>query len=174
MERDNLKNGFINIITESDHKKTLTLSKARKYTENFSKPALLKGMVNIPPEMATREFFDQVPPDKKVQWRVKEGNQAVSMRAEDGSSDYNYVTGRVGTGKEFLDNIFSEKLDVYSHLGTISSGYNDPYEWGKEAFRLVKDEIFSQTWFDVPEWEVTGHFFSGEAIKITGSHLMVP
>jgi hypothetical protein len=115
-----------------------------------------------------REFYEQVGSDKTLQWRVKTTDTPASMRSPEGASDYNYVTGKVGTGAEFLDDIFVRNLDVYSHLGTISSGYNDPYEWGKLAFRLVKDEIFRKKWFKVEGWQVSGHMFFGYSSRQYG------
>src|SRR3990167_1811032 len=83
------------------------------------------------------------------------------MRTMDGKTDYNYVTGQVGKGSEFLDDIFKHCLDVYSHIGTISAGYKDPHEWGKIAFNRVKEEIFRTKWFKIDTWQTTGHMFFG-------------
>ncbi|WP_073647545.1 hypothetical protein [Pseudomonas aeruginosa] len=157
--------GYINVVEPSEHQGVLSRDNAERFTENFSKPALLRKLAPISERLAQRAFFDEVGADKTLQWRVKAGEAPVSMRAEDGTSDYNYVTGRVGTGREFLDDIFERKLDVYSHLGTISSSYNDPYPWGKDAFNQVKREVFGSSWFDVDGWQVTGHMFLGHSTQ---------
>lgn len=158
-----IKYNYINIIDPSAHNGMLSLDAAERYTEGFSKPAVFRKLVDIDGKLSTRQFYEQVGSEKTLQWRVKTGDHAVSMRSADGASDYNYVTGRVGTGKEFLDDIFVRGLDVYSHLGTISSGYNDPYEWGKVAFNLVKSEIFSKGWFKIDSWQISGHMFLGHS-----------
>ncbi|MDF5855080.1 hypothetical protein P4209_20040 [Pseudomonas aeruginosa] len=160
--------GYINVVEPSEHQGGLSRDNAERFTENFSKPALLRKLAPISERLAQRAFFDEVGADKTLQWRVKAGEAPVSMRAEDGTSDYNYVTGRVGTGREFLDDIFERKLDVYSHLGTISSSYNDPYPWGKDAFNQVKREVFGSSWFDVDGWQVTGHMFLGHSTQEYG------
>jgi len=161
--KDCVTHGYINVVGKDVHKGQLTLEGAHRHTEGFSKPALFKGLVDIDKRFSTREFYEQVDCDKTLQWRVKNGDAAVSMRSAEGASDYNYVTGRVGTGREFLDNIFKDKLDVYSHLGTISSGFNDPYEWGKLAFKQVREAIFSKGWFKIDGWKITGHMFFGRS-----------
>ncbi|MBA3771556.1 MAG: hypothetical protein H0X13_03425 [Ramlibacter sp.] len=163
-----IRYGYINVIDTPEHEGRLTRDNVERFTDAFSKPALLRKLVNIEPRFSRREFFDQIDPEKTLQWRVKAGDQAVSMRSKDGASDYNYVNGRVGTGREFLDDIFVRNLDVYSHLGTISSGYSDPYEWGKDAFNLVKHEILRQGWFNVDSWRVTGHMFLGNSTQDFG------
>ncbi|KAA5841164.1 hypothetical protein F2A38_16905 [Pseudomonas chlororaphis] len=160
--------GYINVIEPSEHKGELTRDKVERFTEGFRKPALLRKLAPIGEEFSQRAFFDQVGSGKNLQWRVKSGDQPVSMRDENGASDYNYVTGRVGTGQEFLDDIFTHHLDVYSHLGTISSSYNDPYEWGKDAFNLVKQHVFSKPWFNIDAWKVTGHMFLGYSTQEYG------
>jgi hypothetical protein len=165
---NNISKGYINIVDKDVHKGRLTSLNLERHSENFAKPVLFRGLVNIDPKLPTREFFDRLDPSKTLQWRVKSGDKSVSMRSPDGSSDYNYVTGKVGTGAEFLDDIFVRELDVYSHLGTISSGYNDPYPWGKEAFNLVKDNIFSSDWFSVDNWKVSGHMFVGRSNRDFG------
>jgi hypothetical protein len=155
-----VKLSLINIIERDVHKNKLTFDLIEKSTENFSKPAVFRDMVYIDSQLRTREFYE-IELEKTLQWRRKTGNNAVSLRSKDGKSDYNYVTGQVGTGKEFLDDIFTHNLDVYSHLGTISSGFKDPYEWGKVAFNHLKEEIFRADWFDIPSWKVAGHMFFG-------------
>lgn len=163
-----ISHDYINIIDRSAHNGQLTLDVVSRYTEGFAKPALFKGLVDIGAETSTREFFEQIDSNETLQWRVKSRDAPVTMRSSSGKSDYNYVTGKVGTGAEFLDDIFERKLDVYSHLGTISSGYNDPYEWGKRAFRLVRDEIMNKGWFKVDGWQVTGHMFLGHSTQQYG------
>ncbi|WP_458729741.1 hypothetical protein [Pseudomonas brenneri] len=120
-----IRYGYINIVDPARHQGQLTRDNVERYTDGFAKPALFRGLANIGAELSERAFYDKVGSDKSLQWRVKTGNQPVSMRSEQGESDYNYVTGKVGTGQEFLDDIFVRKLDVYSHLGTIASGYNE-------------------------------------------------
>lgn len=152
---------YINIIPASDHEASFSPSLIREATENFTKPALFKGMAPIDPALHTREYFDRIDPEETLQWRRKQGQIPGTMRTPDGKTDYNYVTGTVGTGREFLDDIFVRKMDVYSHLGTISAGYKDPYLWGKQAFQLVKEAIFKDGWFQMPDWQVSGHMFFG-------------
>lgn len=163
-----IRYGYINVVDPAKHKGVLTLDAAERYTEDFSKPALFRQLVPISAQLSQRSFFDQVDPEKTVQWRAKTGEHAVSMRSKDGVSDYNYVTGRIGTGREFLDEIYERQIDVYSHLGTISSGYNDPYQWGKDAFNLVKQEIFGNSWFAINSWDITGHMFLGHSTQDYG------
>ncbi|MEI2387105.1 hypothetical protein [Breoghania sp. JC706] len=168
MFHDILKNKFANIISEQDHEGVLTMEKAVAYTDNFSKPALLRGLVPVDDRFTKRDFFERVPTSLEVQWRKRSGTGSVSMRGKDGSSDYNYVTGRVGPASEFLDDIFNENADTYSHLGTISSGYSDPYPWGKDLFRLVHSEIFSTPWLQVEGWRTSGHMFLGYSTEEFG------
>ncbi len=163
-----LTNGFIKIVEPSVHNGRLTFESLSESSESFSKPALLKGMVQIDPKLRTREFYEQIDPSEQLQWRVKESDSSVSMRSQDGSSDYNYVKGQVGSGAEFLDDVFAKKLDVYSHLGTISAGYVDPYQWGKNAFNLLKKEIFFQSWFQIDRWKPSGHMFFGNSNEACG------
>lgn len=131
------------------------------FTEDFSKPALFRNLVAIPKQLLTKEFYEAIDPSQSVQWRRKNGNAPVAMRSASGRADYNYVSGHVGTGAEFLSDIFEHKIDVYSHLGTISSGYKDPYDWGKIAFNRVQEEIFASPWMKVEGWRTTGHMFFG-------------
>lgn len=162
-QEDSLSLGYFNVVSEATHRGELTLETARYFSENFSKPVVLKNLAPISRDLAARTFFDRIDPEKTLQWRVKNGDAPVSMRSEDGESDYNYVTGKTGSGKEFLDDIFEHELDVYSHLGTVSSGYHDPYEWGKLAFEAVKHEIFKEKWFNINTWQLTGHMFLGRS-----------
>lgn len=163
-----ISHGYVNIVPPSTHLGYLTLQKIQDHSEGFSKPALFKHMIEIDEKFSTRKFYERVDPNKTLQWRVKSADSEVGIRSKDGASDYNYVTGKVGTGSEFLDDIFVRRLDVYSHLGTISSGFDDPYEWGKDAFRLVRDEILREGWFNVPEWRITGHMFLGNSTQEFG------
>ena len=160
---DKTEHEYIKIVSKDIHKGEICLNDLESHTENFSKPVLFKGMVNIDEKLCARHFYDQIDPEKTLQWRIKSDDHPVSMRAPDGTSDYNYVTGKVGAGREFLDDIFVKKLDVYSHLGTISSGFDDPYEWGKIAFGLVKDEVFRAEWLKVDNWKITGQIFLGNS-----------
>src|SRR5438067_5604920 len=157
----NSPNRYINIVPERDHGHQLTMATVTRCTENFTKPALFRNMAAINPQLTTRAFFDAIEPDQTLQWRRKSGTAAVSMRSRNGKTDFNYVSGHVGTGAEFLDDIFERKLDVYSLLGTIAAGYKDPYEWGKVAFQRVQEEVFRSNWFQVEGWQTTGHIFLG-------------
>lgn len=163
LHQDQLSHAYINVIDPPSHQATLTRENIARFTDGFSRPALFRQMLVIEEKLAGRAFYEAVDGRETLQWRVKHGEGPVSMRAEDGSSDYNYVTGKLGTGTEFLDDIFERRLDVYSHLGTISSGYNDPYEWGKLAFNRLKDELFRSGWCQVPGWRVSGHMFFGHS-----------
>jgi hypothetical protein len=152
---------FINVIAESEHQGELTMPSVTAFTENFSKPALFRNLAPIPAQLLTKKFYTEIDPSKPVQWRRKNGNAPASIRSASGKSDYNYVSGHVGTGAEFLSDVFDHKIDVYSHLGTISSGYKDPYEWGKIVFKRVQSEIFASRWLNVEGWQTTGHMFFG-------------
>lgn len=159
---------FLNIVEKVQHKGKMTTENLDYFTEGFSKPALFRDLAMIDDSLKTDSFFNEIDETLELQWRIKNGNDAVTMRSENGESDYNYVTGKVGTGREFLTDIFTNHLDVYSHLGTISSGYSDPYPWGKLAFKKVRESIFSHPWFDVPNWVVTGHMFFGNSTQDYG------
>ncbi|MGJ3265079.1 MAG: hypothetical protein ACFE0R_17790 [Salinarimonas sp.] len=155
--------GYVNVVEPREHGGVLNFDVAERFSEDFAKPTVFRGLAPISERLSRRAFFEEIDPEMMLQWRVKTGDEAVSMRSEDGRSDYNYVTGRVGTGREFLDDLFEHERDVYSHLGTISSGYADPYPWGKEAFALVKREVFGAGWFRIEDWEITGHMFMGRS-----------
>jgi hypothetical protein len=155
--------GYVNIVEPADHGGLLTRDNLDRFTEGFSKPAVFRGLAPLSDNLPTRAFLEQIDPDKPLQWRVKSGDAPASIRAADGTPDYNYVSGKIGTGREFLQDVFDRKLDVYSHLGTVSTGYDDPYPWGKEAFNLVKEEVFRRPWFAVDGWKVTGHMFVGNS-----------
>jgi len=159
---------FLNIVEPEEHRGKMTSENLNKYTEDFTKPALFKNLALIDDELKSRQFFGEIDENLELQWRVKNGNSGVTMRSKDGESDYNYVTGKIGPAKEFLKNIFDDQLDVYSHLGTISSGYNDPFPWGKLAFKKVRESIFKNNWFDIPNWIVTGHMFLGNSTQEYG------
>jgi len=159
---------YVNVIEEKDHCGELTMAGAAAFTENFSKPAVLRRLVKIDPKLATRAFYDAIGPGKSLQWRRKNGVAPVSMRSGNGKTDYNYVNGTVGMASEFLDDIFERKLDVYSHLGTVSAGYKDPYEWGKLAFNVIREEVFRSDWFKVDGWQITGHMFLGYSTQEYG------
>ncbi|MFW1839911.1 hypothetical protein ACG9XS_15375 [Acinetobacter gyllenbergii] len=159
---------FLNIVEKESHQGKMDFQSLEKATDGFSKPALYRDLAVIDERLKTMEFFNEIDHDLELQWRVKESSSSVTMKNQDGVSDYNYVTGKVGTGKEFLNDIFINKLDVYSHLGTISSGYNDPYPWGKLAFKKVRESIFKNKWLDIPNWTVTGHMFFGNSTQEYG------
>ena len=152
---------YISVVEKNEHGQALTLQTVRKYSHQFSRPVVFRSMVDIDPGLSTRAFYEEIDPDLTVQWRRKKGTAPATLRTPDGKTDYNYVIGEVGTGSEFLEDIFERKLDVYSHLGTISAGYKDPYEWGKVAFRKVRESIFRTGWFQVEGWQTTGHMFFG-------------
>lgn len=152
---------FINVVTESEHRGELTMASVTAFTDNFARPAVFRGLVKIPAKLLTKEFYAAIDPSKSVQWRRKNGNTPVAIRSASGKADYNYVTGHVGTGAELLSDIFDRNIDVYSHLGTISSGYYDPYEWGKLAFSRVQEEVLASPWMNVEGWRTTGHMFLG-------------
>lgn len=154
--------GYLNIVDKSDHRGELTMETVQKHTENFAKPAVFRQMVPVDPRLSTRAFFAELP-DETMQWRQKTGEAPVAFRSDDGKTDYNYVTGKVGKASEFLEELFVRELDVYAHLGTISSGYRDPYEWGRHAFEAVKTSIFRGDWFKIPNWQITGHMFLGRS-----------
>ncbi|MEQ8967775.1 MAG: hypothetical protein RID91_18315 [Azospirillaceae bacterium] len=161
MSESSTEHGFINEVAASDHGGRLTFDLVRQATEDFTKPAVFRDMVPIDPRLTTRAFYE-VDVEDTLQWRRKQGEAPVTLRSADRSkADYNYVSGQVGTGREFLDDIFERNLDVYSHLGTISAGYKDPYPWGKKAFERVKESIFSTGWFAIDHWQPTGHMFFG-------------
>lgn len=159
---------FHNIVESSEHKGQMNYKNLNKYSEGFSKPTLFKNLVLIDQYLNTPDFFKEIDENLELQWRVKKSNEAVAMRNSKGESDYNYVTGKVGNAKEFLKDIFVDQLDVYSHLGTISLGYNDPFPWGKIAFKKVKEAIFKNNWFDIPNWTLTGHMFLGNSTQEYG------
>jgi hypothetical protein len=152
---------YITVVEKDDHGQAFTIDAVKKYSEGFSKPVLFRQMVDIDPRLSTRAFFDEIEPGLSVQWRRKTGSAPATLRTADGKTDYNYVCGQLGSGSEFLDDIFERKLDVYSHLGTISAGYKDPYEWGKVAFHKVREEIYRKNWFRIESWRTTGHMFLG-------------
>lgn len=158
---------YLTVIEPEDHGGVLNRDTVARFTDGFSKPAVFRGLVPIPPELATRAFYEGVS-DEAVQWRRKSGAAAATLRSEDGKADYNYVSGTVGTGQEFLDDIFVHQRDVYSHLGTISAGYKDPYPWGKIAFSRVREAIFRSGWFQVDGWQPTGHMFFGHSSQDYG------
>lgn len=163
-----MRHKFNNEIFFDEHQGKITFEAIKKHSENFSKPTLYRNLVKIEDALTQRAFFEQIDSSLTLQWRVKQNDAAVSIRDSHGNSDYNYVTGKIGSGFEFLEDIFTHKLDVYSHLGTISSGYNDPYPWGKLAFNKVKQAVFSSCWFDIPQWIVTGHMFLGNSTQEYG------
>ena len=121
-----IDSNFINVVSKETHDGILTKDLATEFTENYSKPALFEKLVPIDDRFTKRSFYERNSTNLEVQWRRLQGNKAVSMRSSNGSSDYNYVTGQVGVAVKFLDDIFNEGAVTYSHLGTISSGYNDP------------------------------------------------
>ncbi|HVX60621.1 MAG TPA: hypothetical protein VHC19_08465 [Pirellulales bacterium] len=157
----NASHRFINVIEKDEHRGELTLPSVTAFTENFAKPALFRSLVPVPERLLAKEFYEEIDPSQTLQWRRKTGSAPASIRSASGKADYNYVTGQVGTGAEFLSDVFDRKIDVYSHLGTISSGYNDPYEWGKRAFNRVQEEVFASGWMNVQGWRTTGHMFFG-------------
>ncbi len=160
--QDQLQNNYINIVEPDEHKNELTLELLESCTNNFAKPVVFRQMAQLPGNVATREFLE-VNTDEKLLWREKTGDKAVAFRNEEGKTDYNYVSGCEGTAREYLDEIFENNKDVYSHLGNVSSGFADlhKYSWGVTIFEHLREQVFANGWFKVPGWDLTGHCFIG-------------
>ena len=159
---DVLENGFVNIVEPDQHKNQLTRELLESCSNNFSKPVLFRKLVPLGPEAESRKFLE-VHSDESLLWREKTDDTAVTFRDETGKTDYNYVTGREGTANEYLDEIFKLRKDVYAHLGKVSSGFSDlhKFKWGDLIFDHLREQVFNHNWFDIPDWELSGHCFIG-------------
>lgn len=160
--QDDTANGFFNIVEPDEHNNKLTHELLESASKNFSKPVVFRKMAQFAAPVTTREFCE-VATDEKLLWREKGADEGVAFRNKDGKTDYNYVSGQEGTAAEYLAEIFESKKDVYAHLGKVSSGFADlhKYSWGTTFFDHVRQEVFQAGWFDVPEWELSGHCFLG-------------
>ena len=160
--KDDTGNCFIHVIERDEHGGVLTGEVLESCSQEFSTPVVFRGMVPLGEKGLGREFleFDL---EQKLLWRERTGQQSVSFRDAVGKTDYNYVTGREGTARAYLDEIFVRQKDVYAHLGHISSGFDrlDKYPWGQALFDRIHAEVFRTDWFAVPGWELTGHAFLG-------------
>lgn len=160
--QDQLQNDYINIVEADEHKNELTQELLEACSNNYSKPVLFRKLVPLDQSVQTREFLE-VGLDESLLWREKTDDSAVRFRNEDGKTDYNYVTGREGTAKEYLDEIFEAGKDVYAHLGKVSSGFSElhKHKWGQVIFDHIRDHVFGENWFQYPGWELSGHCFIG-------------
>ena len=159
---DDLSNGYINIIEPEVHKNALTMELLESCSKNFSVPVVFRQMVPLDARVATPEFLE-VEVDQKLVWREKSDDSAVAFRNEDGQTDFNYISGRVGTAREFLDSIFVENKDVYAHLGRVSAGFKDlhTYPWGGTIFERIQQAVLEGGWFQIPDWQLSGQVFLG-------------
>jgi len=160
--KDDVQHGYLLIVQPEEHKNRFTLELAQRCSRNFSKPVVFRKMAPLDPRTASREFLE-VEPHQKLLWREQEASAPVTFRDQSGKTDYNYVTGREGTASEYLDEIFVHNKNVYAHLGHISSGFQGLHKhpWGGLLFDRVRKEILASGWYQVPEWELTGHLFLG-------------
>ena len=159
---DDLSNHYIEIVEPDEHNNVLTRELVESCSKNYSKPVVFRKLAPLEPKVATREFLE-VELDQRLLWREKQSDEPVAFRNKDGKTDYNYVSGCEGTAKEYLDEIFVNNKDVYCHLGKVSSGFGDLYKypWGTTIFKHLQNEVFRQDWFQVPDWELSGHCFIG-------------
>ena len=162
LPKPRLSNDFINIVEADEHNSLLTKDLLESCSKDYSKPVLFRGLVGFEKRVQTREFLD-VETDQQLLWREKTDDSAVAFRDESGKTDYNYVSGREGTAREYLDEIFRNEKDVYAHLGKVSSGFSDlhKHQWGSTIFEHLSNVVFGHDWFDIPEWELSGHCFIG-------------
>ncbi|MFG0333327.1 MAG: hypothetical protein ACF8TS_08205, partial [Maioricimonas sp. JB049] len=153
---------YIHIVEPEEHGHELTLDLLRSASKDFSMPVVFRKLATLPENVQTREFVE-IEPEQKLLWRERTDDKAVAFRNEKGKTDYNYVSGRDGTAREYLDEIFVHKKDVYAHLGKVSSGFSElkKHPWGTTLFEHVRDTVFRSGWFQVPEWELSGHVFLG-------------
>lgn len=159
---DDLSNCYIHVVESSEHNGVLTTELLEACSKNFSTPVLFRQMVPIGDRALTRDFLE-IEPEQRLLWREKSDEGAVAFRDRSGKTDYNYVTGKEGAAREYLDEIFVHKKDVYAHLGYVSSGFEelDKFPWGKTVFDHLRAEVFRTNWFSVPGWELSGHAFLG-------------
>jgi hypothetical protein len=168
---NDLSHGYINVITPDVHKNHLTERVMRECSEQYSKPVLFKRVVDLSERAMERPFYE-VNLDERLSWREQRDIRPVGFR--DKASEkitYEYASGQVGTAREFLDKIFVERANVYSHLGYISVGFNEMYTlpWGRTFFNHLRQEVFRAPWFAVDEWKLTGHCFLGQTKADFGS-----
>lgn len=162
LPNDQLNNDYINIVDAGAHHHSLDRDLLEDCSRNYSRPVLFRGMVPLENHVQTREFLE-INTDQQLLWREKLDDSAVAFRDQSGKTDYNYVSGREGTAAEYLDEIFKYDKDVYSHLGKVSSGFSDlhKHDWGTTIFQHIRNEVFDSEWFQIPEWELSGHCFIG-------------
>ncbi len=160
--QDDLSHDYIHVVEPDEHSNVLNLELLEACSKNFSKPVVFRKMVPLDPAVGTREFLERAT-DQKLLWREKTDDSAVAFRNKEGKTDYNYVSGKEGTAQEYLDEIFVNKKDVYAHLGRVSSGFSDLHKhpWGTTIFEHIRNEVFRGNWFQIPEWELSGHCFLG-------------
>lgn len=160
--QDDTSHNYIHVVERDEHNGKMTMELLESCSKDFRVPVLFRKMVPISKEVGTRSFFD-IEPDQKLIWRERRGKQEVSFRNREGRTDYNFLKGEEGTSKEFLDAIFVHNKDVYTNLGYVSSGFDEleKHPWGATFFQHVYDEVFRTDWFDIPEWELSGHVFLG-------------
>lgn len=162
LPQDQLTNDYINIVEADEHRNELTAELLEACSHNFSKPVLFRGLVPLDEHVQTRQFLE-VDTSQQLLWREKTDDTAVAFRDESGKTDYNYVSGREGTAAEYLDEIFEQQKDVYAHLGKVSSGFSElhKHQWGDTVFEHLKQHVFGHNWFNIPDWELSGHCFIG-------------
>jgi hypothetical protein len=160
--QDDTSNNYIHIVEQEEHGGTITMELLESCSKNFTVPVLFRQMVPLAEEVGTRSFFD-IEPGQKLIWHERRSKHKVGFRDREGRTDYNFLKGEEGTSKEFIDAIFVHKKDVYANLGYISSGFEEleKHPWGATFFKHVYDEVFRNDWFDIPEWELSGHVFLG-------------
>lgn len=160
--QDDTSNSYIHVVEQEEHGGTITMELLESCSKNFTVPVLFRNMVPISDEVSTRAFYE-IETEQKLIWRERTGDHKVSFRDKDGRTDYNYVSGKEGTAKEYLDEIFVNNKDVYTNLGYISSGHDELEKrpWGATLFHKVHEEVFRTNWLDIPEWELSGHVFLG-------------
>ena len=121
---DDLSHDYICVVEADEHRNVLDLDLLQVSSKNFTRPVVFRKMVPLGSQVTTREFLE-VDDDQQLLWREKTGDQGVAFRDQEGKTDYNYVSGVEGSAKEYLDQIFIEKKDVYAHLGKVSSGFKE-------------------------------------------------
>lgn len=160
--QDDLSRGYFNIVEPDAHQGKLSYDFLKSSSNNFSKPVVFRQLAKFESAVTTREFCE-VAVDEKLLWREKGADEGVAFRNKEGKTDYNYVSGQEGTATDYLNQIFDANKDVYAHLGKVSSGFSelDKHPWGNTFFNHVREEAFRSNWFDVPNWELSGHCFLG-------------
>ena len=160
--QDVVQNNYINIVEADEHHQLLTRELLESCSNYYSKPVLFRKLVPLNGAAQTRDFLE-VDTDQSLLWREKTDDSAVRFRDQSGKTDYNYVTGREGTAADYLDEIFKHNKDVYAHLGKVSSGFSElhKHQWGSSIFSHLRSQVFGENWFDIPDWELSGHCFIG-------------